>query len=142
MVLLDTCMCIELLKGNMNVFKKIYYRSYQFIMKYAAYFLNIHEPELVSEIDGVKKVPSILKEKGLPDINALANALGGANNITNISATISTITFQVTAMEKIDLDQLKKISIKGVIKSNDNVTLLIGDCAMILKEEILKLKSR
>lgn len=89
-----------------------------------------------------KNTELTLNTIGLPDINALANALGGTDNITNVSATISTITFQVTAMEKIDLDQLKKISIKGVIKSNDNVTLLIGDCAMMLKEEILKLKSR
>lgn len=47
----------------MNTFKILGYRSYQFVMKYAAYFLGYHEPELISEIDGVKKIPSLLKEK-------------------------------------------------------------------------------
>ena len=53
----------------MNTFKKFSYRSYQFVMKYAAYFLGYHEPELISEIDGVKKIPSLLKE------NILQNTL-------------------------------------------------------------------
>lgn len=49
----------------MNILKTFYYRSYQFVMKYAAYFLGYHEPKLISEIDGVKKIPQVLKEKGL-----------------------------------------------------------------------------
>ncbi|MBQ0045267.1 MAG: hypothetical protein KBS35_00040 [Mycoplasma sp.] len=77
---------------------------------------------------------------GMPDINAIANALGGVANIVNISATISTITFQVTAMDKIDFELLKKLSSKGVIKSQDNITLIIGDCAMAVKEKLLELK--
>lgn len=77
---------------------------------------------------------------GLPDVQATANALGGIANIVNISATISTITFQVTDMAKINFDQLKKISAKGVIKSENNVTLLIGDCANALKAKLLELK--
>lgn len=42
--------------------KNIYYRAYQFILRIAAYFLNIHEPKLISEVDGIKKIPSLLKE--------------------------------------------------------------------------------
>lgn len=76
----------------------------------------------------------------LPDVNVIANALGGVANITNISATISTITFQVTAMDKVNFEQLKTISTKGVIKSQGNITLIIGDCAMTLKEKLLELK--
>lgn len=88
----------------------------------------------------IKNDQLTLNTVALPDISALTNALGGLDNIKSISATISTITFQVTAMEKLDFDHLKKIAIKGVIKSNDNVTLIIGDCAMTIKEEILKNK--
>lgn len=88
----------------------------------------------------MKKTELTLNTIGLPDINALANALGGITNIVNISATISTISIQLSQMEKIDLDYLKKISVKGVIKSADNVTLLVGDCAMLLKDKLLELK--
>lgn len=49
----------------MNIFKLFYFRSYQFVMKYAAYFLGIHEPKIISEADGVKKIPALIKEKGL-----------------------------------------------------------------------------
>ena len=48
----------------MNIFRLFYYRTYQFVLKYAAYFLGIHEPKLISEVDGVKKIPSLIKGKG------------------------------------------------------------------------------
>ena len=34
-------------------------------MKYAAYFLGIHEPKIISEVNGVKKIPTLIKERGL-----------------------------------------------------------------------------
>lgn len=77
---------------------------------------------------------------GLPDVNAIASALGGIENIADISATISTITFQVRSMEKANFEQLKKIAAKGVIKSETNITLIIGDCALVLKDKILEMK--
>lgn len=88
----------------------------------------------------IKNTELTLNTIGLPDINALANALGGVENIVNISATISTISVQLNQMDKIDLEYLKKVSVKGVIKSVDNVTLLVGDCAMMLKDKLLELK--
>lgn len=87
-----------------------------------------------------KNTELTLNTVALPDVAALLNAIGGNDNIANISATISTITFQVKAMDKLNFEQLKKFSSKGVIKSTDNVTLIIGDCAMALKDEILKNK--
>lgn len=47
----------------MNIFKLIYYRSYQFILnKIAAPFLNIKEPKLIKEENSIFKSVSILKE--------------------------------------------------------------------------------
>lgn len=86
----------------------------------------------------IKNTQLTLNTIGMPDVGAVVNALGGQDNIVNVSATISTITFQVKAMDKLNFDQLKKIAVKGVIKSADNVTLLIGDCAMALKDQIMK----
>ncbi len=87
-----------------------------------------------------KKTELTLNTIGLPDINALANALGGVENIGNISATISTISIQIIQMDKINLEYLQKIATKGVVKSVDNVTLVVGDCAMTLKDKLLELK--
>lgn len=87
-----------------------------------------------------KNTQLTLNTIALPDVAALTGALGGYENIVNVSATISTITFQVKQMEIINFDLLKKIAIKGVIKSTDNITLLIGDCAMALKDKILENK--
>lgn len=42
----------------------IYYRTYQFILKYAAYFLGIHEPEVIKEKDSIIKIPDILIKQG------------------------------------------------------------------------------
>ncbi|MCQ2956953.1 MAG: hypothetical protein MJ233_03840 [Mycoplasmoidaceae bacterium] len=76
----------------------------------------------------------------LPDVNLVVGALGNIDNIATVSATISTITFQVKDMDKVNFETLKKTIAKGVIKSNANVTILIGDCANALKDAILKLK--
>lgn len=90
--------------------------------------------------DQNKNAQLTLNTINLPDIQTLANALGGTNNIASISNTISTITIKIVDMAKVDFNQLKKISIKGVIKSSDNITLLIGDCADALKNKLLGLK--
>lgn len=89
-----------------------------------------------------KNTQLTLNTIGLPDVNNITNALGGLDNIVNISATISTITFQVKAMDTLNFEQLKKIAVKGVVKSQDNVTLLIGDCATALKDKILEIKNK
>ncbi|XQP55638.1 MAG: hypothetical protein ACOQNY_02415 [Mycoplasmoidaceae bacterium] len=81
-----------------------------------------------------------LNTVALPDVNLLVGALGNIENIVTVSATISTITVEVTNLEKVNMELLKKISTKGVIKSMTNVTLIIGDCAMALKDKILELK--
>lgn len=77
-----------------------------------------------------------LNSMELPDVDALVNALGGKPNISNITCTMSTITFTLMDVNRANLEQLKKICAKGAIKSNSNITLLIGDCANALKKAI------
>ena len=71
-----------------------------------------------------------LNTVALPDVAALTSALGSGSNIVNVSATISTITFDVKDMNQVNMQLLQTISKKGVIKSPTAVNLLIGDCAM------------
>lgn len=49
----------------MNIFKIIYYRSYQFVLRIASYFLGIKEPKLISGVDSISEIPSLLKNKNL-----------------------------------------------------------------------------
>ncbi len=77
-----------------------------------------------------------LNSMDLPNVELLVNALGGKPNISNISSTMSTITFTLLDVNKANIEQLKKICAKGAIKSNSNITLLIGDCANALEKAI------
>lgn len=102
--------------------------------------LNRKAKKLAQKQAENKNTQLTLNTINLPDISVLTNSLCGIENIVNISATISTITFQLNKMDGVNFDQLKKIAAKGVIKSENNITLLIGDCALLLKDEILNLK--
>lgn len=77
-----------------------------------------------------------LNSMQLPNVDAFVNALGGRPNISNVTCTMSTITFTLVDVNKANIEQLKKICAKGAIKSNSNITLLIGDCANALKKAI------
>lgn len=45
--------------------KVIYYRSYQFILRLASYFLGIKEPKVISKEGAIKEAPNLIKEKNL-----------------------------------------------------------------------------
>jgi len=45
--------------------KIIYYRTYQFILRLASYFLGIKEPKVISKEGAIKEAPILIKEKGL-----------------------------------------------------------------------------
>lgn len=77
-----------------------------------------------------------LNSMELPNVNALLSALGNKENIRNVSSTISTITFELNNAEIVNVEQLRKICAKGVVKSNNNITILIGDCATALEQKI------
>lgn len=88
-----------------------------------------------------KNLTLTINTMSLPDVDDIVDSLNGIKNIKNVSATISTITFKLNDTMGVDFEQLKKISTKGVIKAETNITLLIGDCAQALKDKILQLKN-
>ena len=45
--------------------KVLYYRTYQFILRLASYFLGIKEPKVISKEGAIKEAPKLIKEKGL-----------------------------------------------------------------------------
>lgn len=45
--------------------KVLYFRSYQFILRLASYFLGIKEPKVISKEGAIKEAPKLIKEKNL-----------------------------------------------------------------------------
>lgn len=79
----------------------------------------------------------VLNTLNIPDIDVLINDLGGEANILEVSSTISTISFHLKNLDIVKRDQLEKILKGGVMKSADNITLIVGDCANGIEKEIL-----
>ena len=47
------------------MYKVLYYRSYQFILRLASYFLGIKEPKVISKEGAIKEAAKLIKEKNL-----------------------------------------------------------------------------
>lgn len=100
--------------------------------------LNRKAKKQAAQLAANKNTELKLNSMELPNVEQLLQALGGKPNIISVSSTISTITFNLEDVSKIDTSTLKEICAKGVVKSLNSVTLLIGDCATALKEKMLQ----
>ena len=45
----------------MNLIKKCYYRSFQFILRLASYFINFREPSIINKENAIFEIKNILK---------------------------------------------------------------------------------
>lgn len=61
------------------------------------------------------------------DINDLITCFGGKQNIVNCCSTISSVTITLVKMLNFTKEAFKQFKIKGLIKSNNKITLLFGD---------------
>ena len=52
----------------MNIFKKIWCRTYQKIMYVACFFLPWRKPEILQFENGVEGLPTFIKEKGIKKV--------------------------------------------------------------------------
>jgi len=91
--------------------------------------------KIAKEKEANKNTELKLNTMALPDLEKLSSALGGRENIISASSTISTVKFVLTDVNKINLDVLKEIAAKGVIKTADGVTIVVGDCANELAKQ-------
>lgn len=73
------------------------------------------------------------------DINKFIELLGSIENIKETNASINNIKVYVNDVEKIQIDQIKKMGAKGVMLSEGCVTVLFGDFSQKLSKEINKM---
>jgi len=52
----------------MGALKKVYYRTYQFIMGLSLHLLPWFEPEIISGTDSIKRLPGIVRKKGIRNV--------------------------------------------------------------------------
>lgn len=73
------------------------------------------------------------------DITDLLNALGGKDNIENISTTISTLKVNLKNAQDLSKEQFNKFKINGFMKNQKQIILVFGDNAQAIGNELSKL---
>ncbi len=64
------------------------------------------------------------------------NALGGASNILFVESTISSVKITFKEIEKVDKDKLRQLSKRGLLVSENKITILFGNFSEKLKQLI------
>ncbi|MDR0825883.1 MAG: hypothetical protein LBM72_01305 [Mycoplasmataceae bacterium] len=75
------------------------------------------------------------------EISDLIQALGNKENITGVSATMSTLKVNVRSSETFTADNFKKFDVKGFMKNADQIILIFGDNANHICEQIKNILS-
>ncbi|MGL4647712.1 MAG: hypothetical protein ACRCVI_03205 [Mycoplasmoidaceae bacterium] len=73
------------------------------------------------------------------NVDQLISALGTISNITNCDHTISAVKVYVKDLSIVNVDGIKKLGVKGVMKGKDYISFIVGDYSHLLKEKIIKL---
>ncbi|MGL4616743.1 MAG: hypothetical protein ACRCUM_00740 [Mycoplasmoidaceae bacterium] len=110
------------------------YLLYIFTFGLAYFYLK----KQAKKLQGIENDKLTLSEEIPIDINKLIEYLGKEENIVSTSNTISSIKIFVKDISKIEIDKIKKLGVKGLIKGKDYISFLFGDFSHLLKAEIDK----
>ncbi len=72
--------------------------------------------------------------------NSVIEACGGVDNISTCQARMSRLNLELINNELLDEQKLKEIGVERIIKMSKKTTLLTGEIAKIVEEEIIKQK--
>lgn len=86
----------------------------------------------------------LIKSEKLPfDLDQFINILGGLENIQTTQATLNMIKIDVVDKTKVNQDQIKsRLKINGIMWASHDLSLVCGDYASSLSEQINQLKNR
>ncbi len=62
--------------------------------------------------------------------------LGGKTNIVNVSSTINMLKVELKEIKSVDKDGLKKLGVKGMMQSEQTLSLVLGDYSKALERAI------
>ncbi len=102
------------------------------------YFYIKSKAKKVSEDTTINEELEVRKE--IPfEVNKLVSILNGIENIKSCSSTINSLKVELNSIENINIDEIKKIGAKGVMKSGNKLTMLFGDFSKTLDQFINEL---
>ena len=102
------------------------------------YFYIKNKAKKVSKDTTINEELEISKE--IPfEVNKLISILNGIKNIKFCSSTINSLKIELNSIENIDIEEIKKIGAKGVMKSENKLTMLFGDFSKTLDQFINEL---
>lgn len=85
------------------------------------------------------KTTSLNTAKSIPvEVDGIVRALGGNNNIEEVNATNSKITFKLLDDKLVDVDSLKELGASGVVISGSKVSVILGTKSKDIAEAINK----
>lgn len=73
------------------------------------------------------------------NVEDLISILGSEKNIKSVDASLNTLKIEFVDKNLIDQDSIKKIGAKGLIFSEEKISIIFGDYAIPLKEELLEI---
>ncbi|VEU78376.1 putative PTS system glucose-specific enzyme II [Mycoplasmopsis columbinasalis] len=77
---------------------------------------------------------------GYVNLNELITLLGEKANITEVDATLSNLKLAIQDRQKVNLEALKNLKyVSGIMAGETKITLVVGDIAQSLKNELAKL---
>lgn len=73
------------------------------------------------------------------NIDELIKILGTEKNIKSVDASLNTLKIEFLDKNLIDEESIKKIGAKGLIFSGNKISIIFGDFAITLKDELIKI---
>jgi phosphotransferase system IIB component len=113
--------------------KNILYRTGVITSFGILYWVSKHRAKRLSKTVNTELSSS---EKVGFSVDSLIRALGTRKNIKDITSTLSSVSFIVDDINKIDEKEFRKNGVQGVLKHANKLTLIFGDNAPAIKKVI------
>ena len=101
---------------------EIFLKNYAWILCVAVVAIIITTIIIIYVIKNKKRVPQGKKE--VDDVNPLIEALGGKENILDISSTGSRLSVKLIDKEKINRESLQSLGVTSIVVMSDKLTLV------------------
>lgn len=78
------------------------------------------------------------QQKSTIDINLLLEALGGIENIQDVSHSPSKLTVVLTNQSVVDIEKIQSLGASGVVEGKDTLAMIFGKQSALIAEDMKK----
>lgn len=72
------------------------------------------------------------------DIDALINALGGKDNITDIKSSPSKLTVSLMNHDLVKVENIQQLGASGIVEGKENLSMIFGKQSSLIAEDLKK----